>query len=315
MKPSFDFKKGKEALNNALQKTADASKKVAVGVKDGTKTLVEKAKVDGYERRMKKYNPLFLETYKNDDFSIPNMIIIVDDVIRRDIDVCEGAIGWLDSDNDIEVMYLYDEAIDISGVSFVPYPELGAAYYVDSFDKSRYNRLDCIFGKAHEERLAELKNIAYLLGAKKCIVEIKESKKELLSTYKGMGVGLNMSLFGKNIKNNEGAQFENSTKSEIELEGKIEAEFSGSDIPKRPKLKWFAHDDNVKKLIDMRIKNTNSIKSETLIIKGATCSVMSQKTAYAIDTVISKANIKGHTSMEAKAKKEHSSELIYKVEF
>lgn len=68
-------------------------KKKAIGVQNSVKDIMNKTKSDNYLRRLKKYNPLFLEQYQNEGFNIPNMIMIVDDAIRRDIDVCEGAIG------------------------------------------------------------------------------------------------------------------------------------------------------------------------------------------------------------------------------
>lgn len=48
------------------------------------------------------------------------MIKIVDDAERRGIDVCEGAIGWLGKVANTEIMYLYDEAVEDSGLTFVP---------------------------------------------------------------------------------------------------------------------------------------------------------------------------------------------------
>lgn len=315
MKPSFDFKKGKEALNNALQKTADASKKVAVGVKDGTKTLVEKAKVGVHDWRMKKYNPLFPEKFNSESFNIPNMIIIVDDAVRREIDVCDGAIGWLNNDKGIEILYLYDEAVEMSKIKFVPCAECDAAYYVDSFDRNRFIRLDCIFSKAHEEKMAELKHIAHSLGAKKCIIEINESSKSVAVTNTSASVSGSGLKSGERYETNEQIQMDSSVKHSAQRSGMIEIEFSGNDTPVYPTLKWFAHDDNIKRLIEMRVGNTNSIKNETLIIKGSMCSAMSQKTAYVIDNAFTQMSANVHYNMESQAQKENSSDLVFKVEF
>ena len=109
MKINIDTKKGKETFTKVLQKTSDAGKKAVSDIQQGAKELSEKAKNDSYFRRVKKYNPLFPETYQSETFNIPNMIMIRDDAERRGIDVCEGAIGWLDNANGMEVLYLYDE--------------------------------------------------------------------------------------------------------------------------------------------------------------------------------------------------------------
>lgn len=313
MKISIDTKKGKEVLSKALQKTSDAGKKAVNDIHQGAKDLSEKAKNDSYLRRLKKYNPLFPDVYHSETFNIPNMIMIRDDAERRGIDVCEGAIGWLDNANGMEVMCLYDEAVKMSGIQFVPTVTCDAIYYVDSFDRNRFIRTDCIFSKAHEERLAELKNIAYSLGAKTCSIEISEASFEVSLSKKK--VNLNGSIKNTNVSTNEKIEQSLSHENSSQRSGKIVVNFEGSDTPKRPKLKWFEHDDNIKKLIEMRCKNTNAIKSETLELSGASSATMSQKTAYAIDGAISKMGVKGASDMEKNAKSEHKSKLIFSIEF
>ena len=313
MKINIDTKKGKEALTKALQKTSEAGKKAVNDIQQGAKDLSEKAKNDSYSRRLKKYNPLFPETYQSETFNIPNMIMIRDDAERRGIDVCEGAIGWLDNANGMEVMCLYDEAVKMSGIQFIPTVTCDAIYYVDSFDRNRFIRTDCIFSKAHEERLAELKNIAYSLGAKTCSIEINEANFEVsLSNKKA---SLNGNIKNANISTNEKFEQSLSHENSSQRSGRIVVEFEGSDNPKRPKLKWFEHDDNIKKLIEIRCKNANAIKSETLELSGASSATMSQKTAYAIDGAISKMGVKGASDMEKHAKSEHQSKLIFNIEF
>ena len=313
MKINIDTKKGKETLSKVLQKTSDVGKKAVSDIQQSAKDLSEKAKNDSYARRLKKYNPLFLEKYQSESFNIPNMIMIRDDAERRGIDVCEGAIGWIDNANGMEVMCLYDEAVKMSGIQFVPTVTCDAIYYVDSFDRNRFIRTDCIFSKAHEERLAELKNIAYSLGAKTCSIEISESNFEVRLSNKR--ANFNGNIKNTSISTNEKFEQSLSHENSSRRSGKIIVEFEGSDTPKHPKLKWFEHDDNIKKLIEMRCKNTNAIKSETLELSGASSATMSQKTAYAIDSAISKMGVKGSSDMEKHAKSEHQSKLIFNIEF
>lgn len=311
----LDLKKSKETLSNVLQKTTDTSKKVVTSVKDGAQTLSEKVKQDNYERRLKKYNPIFIDKYKSSDFNIPNMIMVVDDALRRDVDVCKGAIGWLGNEEDIEVLYLYDEIISSSGIQFIPNATCDSVYYVDAFDRNRFIRLDLIFSKAHEEKLAELKHIAHVLGAKKCIIEINESINESVVSGKSWSSEMKGKIKKVEVKSGNEAQIDTSVKNTNQRNGRIVAEFNGSDSPKRPKLKWFAQDENIKKLIEMRLKNSNAIKSETIEIMGATCSAMSQKTAYKIDNALSKMKFKVHSSMHSQAVKESKMSLIYSIEF
>ena len=143
----FDFDKDKltKATSSFMQGTVDFGKKAANNAKNNVTMMVEKSKADGRARKIKKYNPIFPEQYKSDSFNLPNLIIIVDDAVRRGIDVCEGSIGWLSNNSGVEILHLYDEYVNESGIQFIPSITCDAAYYVDSFDRKRYIRTDCIF--------------------------------------------------------------------------------------------------------------------------------------------------------------------------
>lgn len=304
-------KKMSKSMSDFLHKASDIGKKAADNIQEGAKVLSENMKNDSYLRRMKKYNPLFPEKYHSQDFKLPNMIVIVDDAIRRDIDVCEGAIGWTDNSTGMEILFLYDEYIEQSGITFIPVASCDAAYYVDSFDKSRYIRTDCIFGKAHEEKLSELKTIAHSLGALCCTIEIVESTSEAEVSKKSGSLGLRYKIVSA------GGSYNNSSTSlnKNSRSGKIIAEFEGGTKPTRPKLKWFAQDNNINALIDMRCSGNNSLKNEVLELSGTSHSTMSVKTACAIDLSIMKIGGKSSISMENQATKEHNSKLIFEVYF
>lgn len=316
LKMNIDTKKGADAVSNAIHKTSELGKKVSSGVQKTAKEISDKTKNDSYLRRMKKYNPLFPDKYFDEAFNLPNMIVIVDDAVRRGIDVCEGAIGWLNNENGIEVLYLYDEFIKDCGIQFIPAVICDAVYYVDRFDRSRFIQTDCLFSKAHEERLAELKYIAYSLGAKKFSVELSESSYETTSSHVKMETKLSGKLHSVNSSAGSSKEQTSSSSKNSLRSGKIEAEFEGSQEISRPELKWFAHDDNIKNLIEMRCAKSNSIKSEILILEGSASATMAKKTACAIDGAIGKiGGIKGKADMEAQATKECQSKLIFNVEF
>lgn len=312
MKIEFNKKKGAEAISGLVQSTVDLGKKAAADAKVGVAAMVEKSKADSYARRMKKYNPLFPDQYKNENFNLPNIIMIVDDAVRRGIDVCEGAIGWLSKESGVEVLCLYDEAVGFSGVQFVPAVTCDAVYYVDSFDRNRYIRTDCIFSKAHEERMAELKYVAYCLGAKRCTIEISESSSDVQVQKKSLKFAENL----KGMASTEGAEQNVAQTDKSRRSGHIEVEFRENDTLKTPELKWFAHDDNIKRLIEMCCDGKRVVKTETLELAGSSSATMSQKTACAIDGAIGKiGGAKGSISMDAQAEKEHHSKLLFHVEF
>lgn len=312
MKLDFDKKKSKEALSGFVQGTVDLGKKAATGAKAGVTAIVNKTKADSYARRLKKLNPLFPDQYKSKEFNLPNIIMIVDDAVRRGIDVCEGAIGWLSNESGAEVLCLYDEAVEFSGIQFVPAVTCDAVYYVDSFDRNRFIRTDCIFSKAHEEKLAELKHVAYCLGAKKCSIEIIEFSSDVQTRNKSVKISEKMGRFSST----ESTDQSYSRASSSYRGGSSETEFQGNDILQRPNLKWFAHDDNIKRLIEMRCDGNRAVKSETLKLSGSSSATMSQKTACMIDGAMGKiGGAKGNVSMEAQAAKENGSKLLFHVEF
>ena len=62
----------------------------------------------------------------------------------------------------------------------------------------------------------------------------------------------------------------------------------------------------------MRLGKARSIKSKVLELSGACSATMDKKTACAIDKLL---KIGGSISMEKQAVKEHSSVLIFEVQF
>lgn len=306
---NFDTKKGAEKLSGFLQKTSDVGKKALEEAQKGAVALSEKAKEDSYERRLKKYNPLFPNEYTAAEFALPHLIVLVDEAVRRGIDVCEGAIGWRSVESETEVLHLYNASADLKKIEFYPAATSGATYYVDNFNPNRYINVDCIFKKAHEERLAELKQIAYALGAKSCTIEISEASQEANSLNQSANLGIKSSPLGKiGLKAESSAANANTQK----RSGKITAVFEGSVAPQRPSLKWFADDENIKNLIEIRCTDPGRLKYEELRLSGSASATMTHKAAAAIDGL---KGIKGGYSTQSQAMFEHSSELLFAVEF
>ena len=101
------------------------------------------------------------------------------------------------------------------------------------------------------------------------------------------------------------------TQDDARRTGKDEIVFEGNSNCRHPELKWFLHDDNIKRLIEMRMSGSGALKSETLELSGVSSATMSQKTAYAIDAAAGKGSI----SLGSQAEKEYHSKLLYHIEF
>ena len=297
-------KKSLDAATNVLAQTADKSKELADGFAKGAKDVADKAKLESYNRRMKKYNPLFLEDYNSETFFVPNIIQIVDDAVRRDIDVCQGAIGWRENKRNTEVLFLYDEFAPECGLDFVPMITCDEIYCMDPHNKKRFIKADQIFQRAHEEKLAELEHIAYCLGAKICTIEIEEQ--EVNHTRKTISA----SVQGR------GTTTESTDDRNVKRISKTVTKFKGNDEVTMPKLKWFSHDDNICNLIEFRMENKNAIEEKTLTLAGSTSATMSRSAAMSVDAAMGELGGKLVSgSMEGKATKENEQRIKYHLEF
>lgn len=301
-----DVKAG-EAFSKFMNKATDMSRKAAANVQEKAKTLSEKIKSDNQDKRKKKLNPLFPEELTSEHFHVPNIIKIVDDAVRRNEILCEGAVGWRDMENKTEVLYLYDEAEELSGLQFIPSFECNSVYCVDPFDRRRFIKADCIFSKAQEEKLAELENIAYCLGAVSCSIEIQSSDKSQKAEQKSfsLGFGQNGSVVQASMSAGQGNL----------SNGKTTVTFAGHDHPTVPHLKWFRHDDTIKNLIEMRCKDPASVKSRTLYLLGASSASMNLQTAVTIDVLVKEVSGKQNGKMEVQSTREQNSQLVFEVQF
>ena len=306
----------KKGFASFLSRAQDVGKKAADGIQKGAKNLSEQAQKNMYEQRMKKYRPIFADLLDSANFKLPKIIKVSDDIDRRNIDVCEGAIGWLGIENKTEILYIYEDKISLLNIKFVPVPNLNDIFVVDRLDRSQYVRVDALFETAHSEKLSELEKIAHYLGAKSCTVEIVESIHESTDTSQSRSSETHEKIKGQNLTQAISCSSSASSTSKSERRGITVTTFSGKDAPTtKPMLKWFAQDNNILNLIDMRCNSDNAITSRKLILKGASSATMSQSAASELDSVISGMGYKASAEMSKKATREHNSELIFEIEF
>ena len=298
-KKKFDFA-------GAMKKAADVAKKAAGEVQKGVGDFVDEQKRIAQERKLQKFRPITAKEFRSKDFKIPNVIEIVDDAAWKEDILCENAIGFRQDHDNVEILHLYDEYMHKCGLQFVPVPKCDTIYCVDPFDRTRFIDISCIFAKTTEEKIAELEHIAACLGATKCSIELLDTSSE----KQGRAVDAQFTL----PKLGSGSLSTGlSSKKASSSGGKTELTLNGSDTVEEPTLKWFAHDDHIKSLIEMRRKK--QIQSRKLELNGANSVTMSKKVACAIDAVFSGSKFKGRLSVEKEAVKEHNTKLIFEIEF
>ena len=296
----------KKGASGFWSKASSMSKKVADNVQKNAAAMAEKAKAESHQRKLDKYNPLFLKEFKSKTFLWPRMIRVVDNASIQSIDVCEGAIGWRDRSTEVEVLFLSSEVATSCSITFYPNLVSGSLYCVDAYDSQRYVNVERIFSKAHEEKLAELEHIAYMLGAKRCSVELVEADSLNNQSQKGVDLGFKLGISQSSDKR---------TTSSRAMSGKTISTFNGNNSPVRPDLKWFKNDHNILNLIEMRCSDANSIHARTLVLEGSASIAIDHSQASAIDLIIKGIGIKLQTSLEKQYESEYNSKLVYEVEF
>lgn len=311
----IDMQKSAERVGNAIGKAAEIGKKAADGTKAGAQLLIVKALEENLKAQAKKYNPVFPDKYSDPDFGLSNLIMIVDDVVRKDIDVCKGAIGWKSQEKGVEVFHLYDEAIPFSGLHFIPAAICDSVYYVDALDRSRFIRLDCYFEKMQESKLAELQHIAFSLGAKKYSVEMYDTSSEKRSTSQKASLKGGGGIIKKTTDTSEERSL--AVENESRRESVASAEFSGEMKPTQPNLRWFAHDDNIKNLINMRCsgEGKNEVKKYSITLKGADFASMGASTAAKIDAAIGGLGMGSDLNIQSKVTEERRHLMSFQLEF
>lgn len=287
--------KAKAMFSNAFKKMGDIGKRTV----ESAKSFAEQAQKNIHDKQAKKYNTITKEEFNNETFQIPSIIKIEDNFSNREFVENEDAIGWIEQHKDVPVLHMYDSFVRNCRLTFVPIAQKDDVYCVDKFKSDTYITAREIFGKATKEKLAELSNIAYVLGAKSCSVEILEAEAEMDSDNLMVGIKGKGTIGGetKNAISNKQS-------------GKNITDFEGHDNPQMPNLKWFAHDDNINWLIDMRCKR--AIKSNILELKGSSSATISKSIACAVDDVLGK---KVNLSMEKEALKEYNDILVFEIEF
>ncbi len=311
-----DFVKGVEVFKAAAAKVGAAGKAVAGVVKDNAQMLAERAQVmaevqqaKNLEALIQKLHPLFPDDYHAIDFKLPNLIRIVDDAVRKDIEVCEGAIGWLSNEKGVEVLHLYDEAIGFSGLRFLPAAICDSVYYVDPHNRNKFISIDCYFSNMQESRLAELQHIAYSLGAKHYWVEMVETSFENQNTTKSAII--NAKLANATTGEEERHTTENKSKSVAEVV------FASGRKPVQPDLCWFANDNNVLNLIKMRCSDLSrdEITTYTIELSSSNAATMSMSTAFKIDSALNNLKTGVNISFNKESEKEHNRKMYFKLEF
>ena len=311
----------KSALANSTKETKDmvtnAAYAAGSAIASGAISASEKASSAIEDCKRRWYNPLFLEDYQSEDFDMPKLVVIADEDIRKGNELCEGAIGWLNTRRIPEIIFMYEEFVPNSAIRFSPRPICGSAYDRHPFEPDLYLQVKDYLKICKRDQLTELKNIAYLLGATRCSVEVHQEKGLVGALGLARDIHVQSKLAGEHAGSDASQTLDAERSSNETLSIVMNESFDPGATPKRPDLQWFAHDNEILSLVEKRCSPDvcSTMNSYSIDITSSTASSISIDLASSIDASLGAAKVKAGDSLSATLKKEEKKRFIFKIEF
>ena len=264
---------------------------------------MDKAEDASIEAQRIRLKPVFYDQIKISP--APDMIYICEqDKAHKSSSVCKGSIGHMARAAKMDVLYLYPESVDIYGVTFIPTEEEDV-YYRHPFGENKYISLDEYFLRVKEEKINELNRIAQDLGATYVQITLMSERKTFTKAkgkagIKGpVSIGANGSIEGMDLQ---------------KIDISTETTFGGNK-PKKPKVLYFANDDKIQTLIQMRLKKGNVLKDQKYYIKYNSAATINGDLAVNIDLALKKMKVKGNASISNQAEEENRWYFEYIIKF
>lgn len=300
----------------------DFTDKAAQAASQGAQAIQDTASKAQRDIDIRRYNPLFLEDYREPDYTRPKLIVLADPSPRKDIEVCKGSIGWTSKEGTLDVLHLYDSSALESNLTFYPSPIPFGVYYADPLEPDRYIYLSKFFDVVQQDQMTELHDIAYALGAKHCRLEIIEEEKiAQVVNVKGKGKILLQNNPLAALINAPGAKLngncDNNARNENnELRSvKFDETFSGNAEPRQPDLHWYANDKTIKSLINKRLGDGNELTNYSHTFEYKTSNYISEGLAGAIDVALKQMKADATFNFEGEYKKETRTKMELLIEF
>lgn len=261
--------------------------------------------------KLKMLNPVFESQYNAPGFNLPSVIKIVDSVVRANEKLCDGAVGWREKIDNLEVLQLYNTFVKSSGITFTPSVQCNAIYYENPHIPNQYIMVDELFLEVQNARAAELEQVAYDLGAKYFRVEMTDTK-----TIKSQREG--SASTSANALNYVKAEASATDKSDSYEKSDryimAETHFADRREPCKPELLWFSENPKINSLIKMRL-GKGEMQSHDILIRCSNYSVMNSETAGNLDAVIKKIGAKANANIKKHFEKERSQIMVFHIEF
>lgn len=297
--PNKFFDNVKEKANVAKEKASDA-------IRNGGEQVADQFGRAKHNIEMWWYRPLWPRDFEGEEYRLPTIINITEDDDRCEQDACSGAVAFRDGTKDKEAYTIISSYADSLGLEFYP-TKHDSVYYVDPFKPNRYIDLNNYFICLKDAKVNELNEIAQALGATYIKITLKAEQKSLV-TKKKKGDAKAGPLGKVSLEQ------ELKEKSFETLEIASEAKFKGHEAHE-PTLKYFANEQSIKSLINMRMNPNNKFLGNTYMIKYSNSSGIGEKDAIKIDTVLKKLKLTGNASLQKQIEDENRYYFEYKIVF
>lgn len=313
-----------QAAGETAQSTVrDVADKAAQAASAGAQAVQGAASKAQHDIDVRRFSPLFLEAFDDPSYVKPKMIVLEDPSPRKDIEVCKGSIGWTSREGALDVLHLYDTAVDESKLGFYPSPICYGIYYIDPLNPSRYISLSKFFDIMQQNQMNELHNIAYALGAKHCKLEIIEEEKMIRSADAKLKIAgkdipvPNVIPMGKDQTIELNGNIDPSIRHEKNAvrRVKFDEEFAGSAELRRPELHWYANDNTINSLIEKRLGDGNTLTKYSLLLDYKTSDFINAGMATAIDVALKKMRVNANCNVMGEYQKENRTKMELLIEF
>lgn len=306
----------KETAAKAAEKAKDIGGRTAELAANAAQNAAEGAANEFQKAKKRYYHPVGRTEFEAPGFDMPKIIIVEDNGSRENIDVMEGAIGWKSRPAGVTVLHLYEREVERSGIQFYPHAESWSVYYVDKFG-TRYVNIDKFFDTMQDERRAELFEIAYSLGAKKCTIETYEYAKKVKVGKGSRTRNAKAEVENKDINCSDTGEMSVEALKVVERKSVATQSFKGSDAPVEPKLKWYADNAEITQLVRARCDkdSDNKIHEYHKVIKNSSCASMTANAAAKVNAILEKLDADANIDIKGEFKNEQRRFFKIDIEF
>ena len=314
-------------INQALAKFGSSIKKVAKKAYGASREEIEQLNDQAHKLKLdfdrKRVRPVFREFLFEQ--TKPSVIRIFEDDKKMSLEVCQGAIGFIDKIGELLVLNLKRTEIEKINeqnaggicINFIPAID-ESLYYIHPFNEWEYITLDEYFNHLKQARLNELEKIAYDLGAKHFDIRYEEEKKTFASVKGKTKQGGKAPVEVEGVKvgdlkvgDETNSSITINSKKQYESDKNVDFEYHGE--PVQPNLVFFKNNTDILNLIEMRMNG--GIKEKTYTLKYSSFFGMNLNMAKKIDAAIGVYKYEANASVSSEVEKEKRTSFRYHIVF